>query len=178
MGAFGLRMNYATSVRGLIELLIVRKRATVLLIPHVFGQDDESDTIVCARVYESLKEKYPGMVGWLRSSHNQSEIKYIIGQCDFFVGSRMHACMGAISQYVPTVAIAYSDKFAGVMESVGVGSIVVDPRKMGEDEILRIVDQGYEQRAALQRQLKDTIPRVKSQVLDLFDDIEKQLVGK
>ena len=46
-------------------------------------------------------------------------MKYLIGQCDFFVGSRMHSCIAAVSQCVPAVSIAYSDKFIGVMATLG-----------------------------------------------------------
>jgi len=176
--AFGLRLDYKSFVHTIVEFLIRRKDAAVLLIPHLLWPVGEGDPPACEAVYEALKNKFPGKIGLIRATYNQydqSEIKHIIGRCDFFIGSRMHACIGAISQNVPAVAIAYSDKFAGVMESVGVGSIVVDPRKMGEDEILRVVDQAYEQRTALGRWLKDTIPRVKSQVLELFADVEKQL---
>ena len=45
--------------------------------------------------------------------------KAVIGQCDFFIGSRMHACIAALSQGVPCVGVAYSMKFAGVFDTVG-----------------------------------------------------------
>ena len=172
---FGLKVKYDKLVYDLIDLLIEQKQTEVLLVPHVFGQNTESDSTVCAKIYDALKEKYPGKIGWIRGSYNQSEIKHVIGMCDFLIGSRMHACIAAISQNVPAVAIAYSDKFVGVMESVGVGSIVLDPRKMTDGEILRAIGQAYAQRASLRRQLEETIPPLKSRVLELFADIEKQL---
>ena len=172
---FGLRVSYRKLVYDLVALLIEQKQAEVLLVPHVFGEHRQSDRPVCARIYEALKDKYPGKIGWVRGSYNQSEIKHVIGMCDFFIGSRMHACIAAISQNVPAVAIAYSDKFVGVMESVGVGSIVLDPRKMTDGEILRAIGQAYAQRVSLRRQLEETIPPLKSKVLELFVDIEKQL---
>ena len=61
--------------------------------------------------------------------YDQHEIKGVIGMCDFFVGSRMHACIGALSQGIPCVGVAYSMKFRGVFESVGVADWVVDSRQ-------------------------------------------------
>jgi polysaccharide pyruvyl transferase WcaK-like protein len=105
--------------------------------------------------------------------YDQSEIKHVIGGCDFFIGSRMHACIGAVSQNVPSVSIAYSDKFAGVMESVGVGSIVADLRKVGEEDILRIVGETFDARDRIREQLRQTIPHVKETVLGLFSEMEE-----
>ena len=107
----------------------------------------------------------------MRGTYNQSEIKYLIGQCDFFVGSRMHACIAAISQLVPAVCIAYSDKFAGVMETIGIESMVADARRLSASEILQMVEESFEHRAITRQILKRKIPEVKSAVLNLFRDV-------
>jgi len=168
---FGLRVEYSELIRSIIRLLIERKNATVLLIPHVFGTGSECDSPACERVYEAFKDKYPGRIGVVRGQYDQSEIKYIIGQCDFFIGSRMHACIAAVSQCVPAVSIAYSRKFVGVMATVGVESLVADPRKMDETEILNVVDQAFEQRAMVREQLQQKIPQVRETILRLFGEI-------
>ena len=104
---------------------------------------------MCERLFAELKGKYPGRLGVVQGRYNQSEIKYIIGQCDFFIGTRMHACIAAVSQGVPAVPIAYSDKFIGVMETIGVGALVADPRAMDEDTIISTIDRAFENRADL-----------------------------
>lgn len=174
---FGLGVDYNGLVERVIEFLIQVKGARVLLVPHVFGSHEESDAAVCEKKYESLKEKYAGQLGLLRGTYDQHEIKHIIGSCDFFVGSRMHACIAAISQAVPAVAIAYSAKFRGVMESVGLGEIVADPRTMSEEEMLRVVDTTFDRRSAIHRELRATIPSVQSAVLSLFEAARNERGG-
>ena len=105
----------------------------------------------------------------LRGTYDQSELKYVIGQCDFFVGSRMHACIAAVSQGVPAVSVAYSDKFVGVMERIGVGSAVADARRLDEQAILKVVERTFDQRDEIRRGLLETMLQVKSTVLSLFD---------
>jgi len=85
------------------------------------GTGGECDSPVCDRGFEALRDKYPDRIGVVRGQYSPSEIKYIIGSCDFFIGARMHACIAALSQGIPAVAIAYSDKFTGVMQTVGAG---------------------------------------------------------
>ncbi len=64
----------------------------------------------------------------ISKKYNQHEIKGVIGTCDFFVGSRMHACIAALSQGIPTIGVAYSKKFRGVFESMNAGDWVIDAR--------------------------------------------------
>jgi len=171
--AFGLRDDYRVLVTSLIDRLISKKGANVLIVPHVFGMqpDSESDSVVCEQLFATLEKKYEGRLGLVRGTYNQSEIKYWIGQCDFFVGSRMHACIAAISQLVPAVCIAYSDKFSGVMETIGIESMVADARRLSASEILQMVEESFEHRAITRQILERKIPQVKTAVLNLFSDV-------
>jgi len=64
----------------------------------------------------------------IEGDFDQHQVKSVIGLCDGFVGSRMHACIGALSQGIPCVGVAYSMKFSGVFDSVDMGNWVVDAR--------------------------------------------------
>ncbi len=169
---FGLRCDYALLVRSIIRLLVTQKSGTVLLVPHVFGSHAESDETVCRKIYEELAPEYPGALGLVQGRYNQHEIKYIIGQCDFFIGSRMHACIAAVSQSVPAVSVAYSDKFAGVMQSLGLSDLVVDPRALDQGEILNTISRLFEDRSNIRRHLTQKMPEVRTIVLSLFQDLK------
>ncbi|MFQ5788619.1 MAG: polysaccharide pyruvyl transferase family protein, partial [Thermodesulfobacteriota bacterium] len=123
---FGLKVDYRGFIFNLIDFLIMRKNAVVLLVPHVFGgsNDLESDSVVCEEIFEKSRLKYKDKLFLTRGNYNYSELKYIIGLCDFFIGSRMHSCIAALSQEVPAVAFAYSNKFHGVMDSIGLTELV------------------------------------------------------
>lgn len=170
---FGLKADYKELVREIIEFIIVRKKARVLLVPHVFGGQEhtESDSTVCERLYSELRPKYGERLSFLSGSYDQGEIKHMIGMCDFFIGSRMHACIAALSQCIPAVPIAYSRKFIGVMESVGVESYVADPCALESGAILEIIDKAFEDRTAIAEKLRAQMPAVKEKVLGLFREI-------
>jgi len=172
---FGLKSDYKELVYELIDLLIKEKKLTVLIVPHVFGyggRNSESDSIVCDNIYAELKPKYQDRLFLVRGSYNQSEIKYIIGGCDFFVGSRMHACIAALSQCIPAVGIAYSQKFKGVFETIGVENLVADPRMMEKKEIFTIINRAFEERKKTRGMLQKLMPEIRKEVLGIFDDIE------
>jgi colanic acid/amylovoran biosynthesis protein len=169
---FGLRSDYQKLMRRLIEQLIVQDGAEVLLVPHVFGDSEESDTSVCGKLFDELRQKYPGKLGFVRGQYDQGEIKYVIGTCDFFLGARMHACIAALSQGVPAVAVAYSDKFIGVLDTIGMKDAVADPRYMNETEMVEFVERLYRERASLKQRLERKIPEVRQNVLGLFSNLE------
>lgn len=170
---FGLKVDYRLLVNEIIDFLIVKKKAHVLLVPHVLGGSEhaESDSEVCGKVYTELKSKYGAHLSIVTGTFDQAGIKHLIGTCDFFIGSRMHACIAALSQCIPAVPISYSRKFLGVMDTIGVGSFVADPCKLDSGAILDIIDKAFEDRAQIAERLKLQIPSVKEKVLGLFREI-------
>lgn len=167
---FSLGVDYKTLLGHTIDFLI-GKGARVLLIPHVFGTHCESDALAIEAIYPALESRFGYSIGVVRGNYDYAQIKSIIGQCDFFIGARMHACIAAVSQTIPTVPIAYSDKFIGVMETLGIAECVIDPRTMNEEQMLHIVGRAFEQRMKIRDVLETRMPQVKQAVMRLFEDM-------
>ena len=119
---FNLKMDYKLFVHELSEAILKKTNANLLLIPHTFAAHGhvESDPDACAEVFTALSPVYKGRIQMIAGEYDQHAIKGIIGCCDFFIGSRMHACIAALSQKIPTAAVAYSKKFKGVFDSIDV----------------------------------------------------------
>jgi colanic acid/amylovoran biosynthesis protein len=172
---FGLNVDYAELIRSLICHLIVEKKTKVLLVPHVFGAVEESDASAANRFFNELTGRFGADLHLVRGNYDQNEIKYIIGQCDFFIGSRMHACIAALSQSVPAIGIAYSRKFAGVMQSIGVENLIVDPRRNSKTEILELIGGALDSRENWTPLLRERMPHIKSAVLNLLNEKPKSV---
>lgn len=167
---FGLKTDYRRLMTSLIDHFVQKHNAHIMLVPHVLGdqEDGESDVIACGKVYGENKEKWHERVYFLNAAYNEHELKALIGRCDFFIGSRMHACIAALSQRVPAVGLAYSRKFRGVFESIRMETLVIDLRTQNENSIIDHVSRHYENRRHLCSQLETTIPTVQTSVLGLF----------
>jgi colanic acid/amylovoran biosynthesis protein len=178
---FGLKADYRVLIRDVILWFIEKKNCRVMLIPHAHkpGDTSESDTIACESLLRELGNRYPGRIHAAIGDHNEQEIKHLIGQCDFFLGSRMHACIAALSQCIPTVGLAYSRKFDGVLRSIGVDDLVVDLRAHDRKEILSLIEAVYDQSDTIRQRLMNTMPGVKASVLGLFSSLpnEKPWMG-
>jgi polysaccharide pyruvyl transferase WcaK-like protein len=169
---FDLKLDYSELIDSLVAHFIENKNANVLLVPHVFGDHGESDTVAAQLIYDRLKNRHGSHLFCVQGSYDQNEIKHIIGLCEFFVGSRMHACIAALSQGIPAVGVAYSDKFAGVFDSVGAGSMVADPRRLTLDETVVAIERAFEEREASRLHLRHIMPGIKARVLALLDEVE------
>lgn len=174
---FGLRLDYAALVDALIEDAIGRLDADVLLVPHVYGDEPESDVSAVRKVMETWRVRGDGRVRAIERRFDQNQIKYMIGRCDAFVGARMHACIAALSQCVPAVGIAYSDKFSGVFATVGVEKLVADPRRHDAQAVLAIVRRAFQDRADWRRHLEGRIPALQRQILNEFAPARRREVS-
>lgn len=170
---FGLKSDYKDLIQQIIEYFIVQKGARVVLVPHVFGSASslESDTGANAAVCREFGNRYPGKLEVVSEEHNQHEMKYLIGKCDFFLGSRMHACIAALSQGVPAVGLAYSKKFLGVLSTVGAENLVADLRECDAVEIIALIDRAYASREDIKSRIMCKMPVIRQKVAGLFAQI-------
>jgi colanic acid/amylovoran biosynthesis protein len=165
---FGLKLEYSAFLTLLAETILRKTDAELWIIPHVFAPiyDVESDPEASLKLRNSLPPSLRRRVRLVSAPYNERELKGIIGICDFFVGSRMHSCIAALSQGVPCVGVAYSMKFGGVFESVGMQDWVVDGRKVGSHEAVKQILELYscrdQVRGMLASHANDAVLRLKN----------------
>lgn len=164
-GAFGLHATYREVVHELLEALLTRTEATILLVVHVVGQHEEE---VVASLLTSYGARFPGRVFMPAQRLNEREVKWLIGRTDFFVGARMHACIAALSQFVPAIGMAYSAKFLGVFQSVGVGDATIDLRAATAGEVAEQTLAALARRHEIAQELRSRIPAVQAEVRRTF----------
>lgn len=179
----GLQSRYRRVVDKVATWALADPRARLLLVPHViageplsddpeqwpaFAGRDINDTAACKIVMKTLHGRYGERVGCLGWPYTADETKYFIGCCDFFIGARMHSCIGAISQAVPTATLAYSKKAIGLMEQLGIGDTVIDLRSVDGDEVVSKIEHLYRSRRKIRRTLKEKVPAIKADIEAFF----------
>lgn len=167
---FGLKTSYRALLGKVVDLLMKQQDLIILLVPHVFTATGhvEHDPDACLEVFNSVSEKYGDRVFLVRGQYNHNEIKYVIGMCDLFIGSRMHSCIAAISQCVPAIGLAYSKKFQGVFRSIGLEQYAVNLYERGEKDVLDTISRAAENRKTISEYLKKKIPEIQERVWDIF----------
>jgi polysaccharide pyruvyl transferase WcaK-like protein len=172
---FGLKADYRKIIHTLINYFVQEHEAYIMLVPHVLGVDkkSESDVVACQNVFRVAKSNIGMRLYHLEDQYDQHELKALIGKCDFFLGSRMHACIAALSQCVPSIGLAYSLKFKGVFASIGMEEMVIDLRAHDEKSVLEAVEGQYQRIPELQAQLTVEMKAVRASIYGLFNSIIK-----
>lgn len=175
---FGLAGDYLGTMAEVVRGLVAAG-AHVLLVPHVHvpGGGGESDVNGVRLVLERLDERIRARTTVLPPMLGAAEVKWCIGQLDWFVGSRMHATIAALSSLTPATAYAYSDKTLGVFQSCGMGQYVVDARRSsGADGAAQILDT-FARREQMARILAQhapaTIQASRDQLRDVLDAVTR-----
>lgn len=171
---FNLSMDYPEFLRNLLSSLAKEWDHDVWLIPHTYGNgpgDVESDPEASLELRNSLPAEVREKVRIVTGEYDCHEVKGIIGACEFFIGSRMHSCIAALSQGVPCVGVAYSMKFRGVFESVGMGDWVVDARDFDAGQgAARVMDM-FRRRDGVRDELAANAEAARLRLKEVFTEI-------
>jgi polysaccharide pyruvyl transferase WcaK-like protein len=80
----------------------------------------------------------------------------------------MHSCIAALSQGIPCVGIAYSRKFKGVFDSVGVADWVVDARTTNQEAAIHKIVSLYRNRQKAREPLLRSSTQARKELRALF----------
>lgn len=135
--AHGDPNRYRACMRTIIEGLLARGRQVSLLAHVLHGADsanpDDDEPAVAALAEEyGLEQVIP---------RDLTHARALLGGANLVIGSRMHACLNAISVGTPAVPLAYSRKFAPLLGALGLTDVV--DLRADEDpaaSVLAIVD--------------------------------------
>lgn len=107
--------EYEETMGEFINWLIDEVGGILFFIPQVtYAEGKDDDRAAVRDIYPLIKSK--GSVYLIEEELTPQQIKGICGRMDFFVGTRMHSNIYALSMNVPTLAIAYQPKTRGIME--------------------------------------------------------------
>lgn len=116
---------YRAETAALVERLVSAGR-TVTLLPHVVRSRNGHDDIDASR--DLIEMVAVDLRPVLHVPADLQEARETIRGAQLVIGARMHACLNALSQGVPSIAWAYSRKFEPLMASID-WPYVIDLRK-------------------------------------------------
>ena len=145
---FGLKCEYQSLVRQLINHFLNQPNVKIHLIPHVVGSERslENDYAVSYDLWREYNN--PNLI-LAPLALGPIEIKSYIAGMDFVMGARMHATIGAFSAGVPVVPMAYSRKFNGLFEDTLNYHYMIDLKKLTNEEVLVITNGAFNKRKEL-----------------------------
>jgi colanic acid/amylovoran biosynthesis protein len=149
---------------------------SVLLVPHeinppYYGPDDRS---AADRLLERMGR--PAWIYSIRGDYDPSRLKGLIGECDALVASRMHAAIAGLSSGIPTLLMAWSHKYAGLMEEVGLDDCVWDQHGPA-GSLVGHFERLWRRRDTVRRHLLDYTARARREVAAMTERIAACIPG-
>lgn len=136
--------TYPYLIHKLIELF-QNKNIPVYLIPHSYNYNEpvenNDDLEASKRVYNNLINK--NNVYLINKDLKSPQLKYIISQMSFFIGTRMHANFAAIYTNTPLFGLSYSYKFQGAFEANGIHDSTAVINNISKEVCDQIIDKIY-----------------------------------
>lgn len=128
--------NYPSFLKKLVTR-ILDDGFKVLLIPHTYNamNPNDEDDLEGIKKFVNDHPDLAKRISYIDKDYSAQELKYIISRTVFFMGSRMHSCIAALSTSVPTIGLSYSYKFEGTFNMFKQKSLVMDVNYLKEEDI-------------------------------------------
>ena len=155
--------EFTNIIAKVIDNLAESLKATIIMIPHVYTPTDD-DRVAINLIFREVKNK--SKVKIIKNEYTPQELKGIIGQCDLFIGARMHATIASTSMLIPTVGIAYSHKMHGIIgEMLGQEKYVINIKELDYESLISKINDAWENREKIRKELEVKIPMVKEKAM-------------
>ena len=164
--------NYINSVKDFMVKEFETRSCVFVFIPQVTVSTGD-DTIIAEKIKSMLPKKYQKNFVIRRDDWSPSEIKSLIANMDYFVGTRMHSNIFATSMCVPTTAIAYEKKTNGIMETVGLEDYIIEINDITSEDLYNKVEKMIENEKAIRKQLKNIIGDIRIDILKKIKKVVK-----
>ena len=166
------KINYINQMKNFIEHYIEKENAIFIFIPQVIVSY-ASDTDVAMEIRNKMKEKCKKNFIIRDDDWSPLEIKTLIGNLDFFVGTRMHSNIFATSMYIPTLAIAYEKKTNGIMETVGQEKYIEEIDSIDFESMKTKFNDLMKNKEKIQKELKKARNKITNDILYKTEKILK-----
>jgi colanic acid/amylovoran biosynthesis protein len=158
--------KYTELVAHSIDEFIERNNANALLIPHV-TRPDSDDIRISKEIHSKVRRK--DKVNLIENHYTADEIKGIISFCDVFVASRMHASIASVSLGIPTVVLAHTHKYQGVLANMMGPETLIDIKGHTYEELvsrLRLaLDHAWKNRETIKKRFLENVQHMQDLAL-------------
>lgn len=156
--------RYIHLMSKVVGYLIEKLNATVIFVPHVIEPWGNDDRTVADDIINLIKNKNKCIS--IKKEYTAEEIKGIIGECDLFIGARMHATVASTSMFVPTIAIAYSHKTPGIMgKMLGQEKYVLDIKNLDYNTLISKIEDAWNNKEKIKNDLEYKMDDIKERAL-------------
>lgn len=154
----------------------------VLLVPHVVphhgrSSNNDSSVLEMLKNVATANGSFPCVAP---EDLNAAEYKWLVGQCDAFIGGRTHTTIAAWSNTVPCLAIGYSLKSRGLsLDLFGNEDFVLDKNKVTTRRLIdateMLLGESNSIKSTLKSRLEQYVPSMEQAVKFLVSRVKNTI---
>ncbi len=164
--------NYLRFYQDLIKALLARDAgAQFVFIPHDYRPNGIGEGPILEHLLYSLPDSIQNHIYLLHKQYTAAEIKWLAGQVDFIVSSRMHLAIAAIGQCTPAFCFEYQGKFQGLFELIEQPDLLssMEDTLTSPDQVINTVLKHVDDAQSIRSRLRKIIPTLLSLAEKNFD---------
>jgi len=172
----GSAIDYLRTMADLVRHVNRKHNAHVVIIPNELSDGPHDDTKVAENLGASLADAACEVV---YTEHlTAAETKGVIRECDAIVAARYHSIVAALSMGVPTFALGWHHKYAGILSLFGQEHRMCEIASLRGEELLRQFDELWQQRAEVRERILAGLGGAKSRIYAGAEETAKLLPKK
>lgn len=161
--------NYINAVSDAMGQIIEKYDSYFIFIPQVIVPY-RSDIDTAKQIKDKMSNEDRKRFVVKEDDWSPYQIRSIISQLDFFIGTRMHSNIFALSECIPTLAIAYEKKTNGIMSTVGMDKYVLNIDSISEKQIVDKVNELVNDRNNIKKLLTKKNQIIQREILTAIKD--------
>ena len=150
--------RYYQAMAALFTHLIETFGAQIYLFNQVVGPSALEDDRAAARQVIAAMGEAARRVVWVDEILAPQLLKTCYGRMNFFIASRLHSGIFAMSQGVPALLIGYLTKTRGILSAVGLEDWVIDLGEIQAERLIAMASQAWLEREARSALLAERMP--------------------
>ena len=173
-------LDYCGTLAGFIHRATRGGKNHVILVPHSIRLDTDksrnNDLPTCRRIMDLLQ--HPEHCTLLDRELKPAQLKTVVHGCDYFIASRFHSMVAALSGAVPLIVCGWGHKYLEVLDDFGLAHMAFDFSEMCFDTLWRRFGELVQNGEEVKSQIVENLPRVREQSARQFTFIIQELARK
>lgn len=166
--------NYKKELAKFIEYKAKKDNSLFVFVPQVII-DHSNDAIVAKEIKDLLHYDVKKNFIILEDDIHPNEIKQLIWNFDFFIGTRMHSNIFATSMFIPTIAIAYEKKTNGIMHTVDLDDYVLEMNTITFEDLKKLSEKQLINDKKIRKALETRIAEIREEIYNKIYNIIKEV---
>ena len=159
--------KYINSIVDFMNQEIENNNIFVFVPQVIVGYADDTD------IARKIKLKLKKTDGFKIITDDLSpvEIKTLISNFDYFIGTRMHSNIFAISMKIPTIAIAYEKKTNGIMHTANLDDYVIEIEEINKKILTEKTKMQISNDTEIKNELNFNVEKIRKEILEKMKKI-------